>query len=103
MHNIQYNLMAQYGEPEIHAASIVQYIWEGVQKSNDFGDDYIRIMHGMPYLRKFDARYYSGTSEAKVVGLAWRTRVVDALEDEVHTLRDRGISYQSEDIYEVSQ
>ena len=102
MHNIQYNLMAQYGEPEINAAGIVQYIWEGVQKSKDFGDDYIRIMHGMPYLRKFDARDYSGTGEAKAVGLAWRTQVVDALEDAIRTLRDRGIAYQSEDVYEVS-
>lgn len=53
-------LMDQFGEPEVNVGGSVKYMFRGEQREMDIGDQYVRLLHGFPYARGFDARDYIG-------------------------------------------
>ena len=49
-------LMEQFGEPEVNVGGPISYVFEGAVKVKEFGDEYVRLLHGFPYSRGFDSR-----------------------------------------------
>lgn len=96
-------LMVQYGEPEINVGGDVTYTYSDTtiksqgasarsasvdpEKTVTFGDEYVRVLHGFPYMRSFDSRDYSSVGEARAVGNEWKEIVIGRIEGAVDDLR----------------
>lgn len=91
-------LMVQYGEPEIDVGGEVEYIVDGEQKSKTFGDEYIRLIHGFPYSRGFDARDYDSVMEAISLGNAWKDKVVSDIRLAIAELRSKSTAIPTEEV-----
>lgn len=103
-------LMTQFGEPEINVGGSIEYIYdEDVGSSSgdteirvkDFPTELVRVLHGFPYSRIFDARDYESFDEAKAVAEAWKVDVVDKIGDAVLELRSKSTSFATEEVSEV--
>lgn len=101
-----FELMCQYGEPEINVGGDVTYDVDGDGSSSSeytkkLGDQFIRILHGFPYARGFDARDYGSDAEAIAIGTAWKGKVVSAIRAAVSELRAKQSNVQTEEIENV--
>ena len=110
-------LMDQFGEPEINVGGSVDYMLDGEVKVKEFGDEFVRVLHGFPYSRGFDSRDYgelgSGTSsdpstafedrvaEAVAVGNAWKDQVLRRLNNAVTDLRSNHAPLPTEEVSEI--
>ena len=110
-------LMDQFGEPEINIGGSVDYMLDGEVKVKEFGDEFVRVLHGFPYSRGFDSRDYgelgSGTSsdpstpfedrvaEAVAVGNAWKDQVLIRLNNAVRDLRSNRAPLPTEEVSEI--
>jgi hypothetical protein len=105
-------LMVQYGEPEVDMGGTVAYWYDpdgsddgessdDVRKTVSFGSEYIRILHGMPYVRRFDSRDFGSVRDAKAAGSAWKDMVLNAIDNAVLTLRAKGVSFPTEEVSEI--
>ena len=104
-------LMAQFGEPEINVGGQVSFICGGgsVEKAvcaediqtKEFGDEYVRVLHGFPYMRGFDSRDYGSPECAVSAGNAWKDMVLGRLDDAVAELRSKRAPLPTEEVYEV--
>lgn len=94
------SLMEQYGEPEVNVGGEVQYTYAGELKTKQFGDMYVRILHGFPYSRGFDSRDYGSVAEARAVGTAWKDIVVERINDAVSLLRENEGQFPTEEVSE---
>ena len=110
-------LMDQFGEPEINVGGSVDYMLDEEMKVKEFGDEFIRVLHGFPYSRGFDSRDYGelgpGTSsdpstpfedrvaEAVAVGNAWKDQVLRRLNNAVRDLRSNRTPLPTEEVSEI--
>lgn len=94
-------LMVQFGEPEIDVGGEVSYLYNDEPKEKTFGYEYVRLVHGFPCSRGFDARDYDSEEEAVAIGNAWKDKVVVSLRDAVLDLRAKSSPLPTEEISEV--
>lgn len=104
-------LMNQFGEPEINVGGPVEYIYDEDGSSSgasmpeirvkDFPVELVRVRHGFPYSRIFDARDYESFDEAKAVAEAWKVEVLDRIDDAVLELRRKSASFVTEEVTEI--
>lgn len=95
------DLMAQFGEPEVNVGGEVQYVFEEEAKTKQFGDDFVRLLHGFPYCRGFDMRDYEDGQEATAIGMAWKDGIVGRIGDAVRDLRQKQAPLSTEEVSEV--
>ena len=94
-------LIAQFGEPEVNAGGEVSYLFDEETKTVTFGDMFIRVLHGFPYMRGFDSRDYSSYEEAVAVGKAWKEMVLDRIDASIIELRKNRAPLQTEEVSEI--
>ena len=94
-------LMEMYGEPEINVGGPIDYMYGGVQGTKTFGNEFSRILHGFPYIRRFDTRDYSSVDEAIAVGVAWKEKIVERLGAAVTELRSNLLPLPTEEVSEI--
>ena len=110
-------LMDQFGEPEINVGGSVDYMFNDEVKTKEFGDEFVRVLHGFPYSRGFDSRDYgetgsSGSSdpvtpledrvaEAVAAGSAWKDQVLRRLDNAVRDLRSNHTPLPTEEVSEI--
>ena len=94
-------LMVQFGEPEIDVGGEVSYLYDNEQKEKIFGYEYVRLVHGFPYSRGFDARDYDSPEEAVSIGNAWKDKVIGDIRDVVIELRAKSAPLPTEEITEI--
>lgn len=116
-------LMEQFGEPEVNVGGSVDYVFGDEVKTKEFGNEFVRVLHGFPYSRGFDSRDYgdyessgsSGSSEssdpyssfdrrvseAVAVGNAWKETVLRRLDNAVLDLRANHTPLPTEEVSEI--
>lgn len=94
-------LMDQYGEPEVNVGGEVQYMFEDETKTKTFGDEYVRVLDGFPFMRGFDSRDYESTGEARAIGVAWKELVLGRIDSAVMALRENVAQLPTEEISEI--
>lgn len=94
-------LMDQYGEPEVNVGGTLEYEFDGEQKTKEFGDQYVRILHGFPYSIGFDSRDYASYAEAKAVGCAWKDEILRRIDQKVTALRENVAQLPTEEVSEI--
>lgn len=94
-------LMGQFGEPEINVGGVVEYIMDGEVVCKEFGDEFVRVLHGFPYRRVFDSRDYSSVEEAMLVGKAWKDLVLSRIDSAVEDLRNKRVVMPTEEVSEI--
>ena len=95
------DLMQQFGEPEINIGGTVTYEFEGESCTKTFGDVYIRILHGFPFVRRFDSRDYTSVDEAVVVGKAWKEIVLGRLDAAILAMREKKSPLPTEEVSDL--
>lgn len=95
------DLMAQYGEPEVNVGGEVLYYYEEEPKTKNFGEEYMRVLHGFPYSRGFDSRDYESVEEARLVGNAWKDMVLERINAAVRMLRENNEQLPTEEVSEI--
>jgi hypothetical protein len=95
------DLMAKFGEPEVDLGGEIEYRYDGEDKTNGFGNELMRIMHGFPYARGFDSRDYGSYDEAVAVGKAWKDEILNRIDTAVQNLRSKSITLPTEEVYEI--
>ena len=96
-------LMCQFGEPEINFGGEVQYEFDGVAKTKEIGDQYVRVFHGFPLAFGFDSRDFEGNGidEAIAVGRAWKTGVIEKITHAIGDLRSKAKVLPTEEVTNV--
>lgn len=94
-------LMARFGEPEIDLGGEIQYLFDEEAKTQTFGNEFIRLMHGFPYRRGFDSRDYGSYEEAVAVGRAWKDEILERIDDAVRNLRLKQEALPTEEVLEI--
>ena len=88
-------LMERFGEPDVDVGGTITYSdvsssgsesSEDV-KTKDFGNEYVRVLHGFPYARGFDSRDYGSVDSAVSAGTAWKDLVVSRFRNVIAALR----------------
>lgn len=95
------SLIAQFGEPEVNVGGEVTYLFENETVTQAFGDMYVRVLHGFPYMRGFDSRDYSSYEEAVAVGKAWKELVLDRIDASIRALREHRSPLPTEEVSEI--
>lgn len=100
-------LMVQYGEPEVDIGGDIQYLFDGETKTATFGSEFLRVLHGFPHVRGFDARDYPNETEtksleeAKAVGIAWKDAVLGRIDTAITSLRAKNVACPTEEVSEI--
>ena len=96
-------LMCQFGEPEINFGGPIDYEFDGLQKTKDFGNQYVRILHGFPLTFGFDSRDFGpdGIDEAIAVGRKWKSLIIDRIAQELGDLRGKAKVLPIEEVTNV--
>jgi len=94
-------LMARFGEPEVDLGGEIEYLYDGVAKTKDFGHEFMRIMHGFPYAKGFDSRDYGSYEEAVAIGVAWKEKVLERIDTAVLNLRSKSTTLPTEEVSEI--
>lgn len=95
------DLVFELGEPEVNVGGDVPYVLDGASEVKHFGDEFVRVVHGFPYTRGFDSRDYSSMDEAVIVGLAWKDKVLGAIDAAVVSMRERAHPIATEEVFEI--
>ena len=94
-------LMARYGEPEINIGGPVSYLSNNETKTKSFGDEFVRLLHGFPYIMLFDSRDYESIEETVSVGVAWKENVLSKIDSAIKTLRENDNVLPTEELEEI--
>ena len=95
-------LMFQFGEPEVNVGGDLTYTYDENSITKELGDEFVRVLHGFPYARRFDSRdYEGGHEEAVAAGSAWSAMVIEAIEDKVTELRAKAAPVKTEEVVNV--
>ena len=94
-------LMVQFGEPEVNVGGEISYAYHDEPKAKTFGDEFVRLLHGFPYRRCFDARDYEGTDEAVAIGAAWKEAVLARIDSAIVSLRSNVAPLPTEEVAEI--
>ena len=94
-------LMEQFGEPDVNVGGEVAYSYGDESKTKTFGDEFVRLIHGFPYVRGFDSRDYGSVGESVAVGVAWKEAVLQKITNSVLALRTHSSPLPTEEVTEV--
>ena len=95
------DLISQFGEPEVNVGGEITYLFEDETKTKTFGDRYVRVVEGFPYVRGFDSRDYGSIGEAIAVGRAWKEVIIDRIDAAVVELRTHAAPLPTEEVSEI--
>lgn len=97
-------LMCQFGEPEINVGGTVSYQFDGQARSKEFGDQFVRILHGFPLAFGFDSRDFEGSdgiAEAMAIGRQWKSDIIGKIGDKIGDLRQKSNILPVEEVTNV--